>query len=1258
MPTVEAIVIGTDQLQEEAVAKLQAQMEGFEALVLARLQDFLRKFDTQDGKYVPGAKALALLNQIKKELDGVMQLKQAAAASKDFLANFDGIAKNIQAIHGEQNGIIVPESLVTPAKQYAMEATDFALRTAGVRLPFLEPVRKALFNHINFGAGVVETEKMLRALVIGDGKKNGALSQYVGQVAADAIHQYEGIVNTAIANEHGLTAVRYVNSLIATSRPQCVRWVKKEWITEAELAGEIAWAKENGSGMVPETDVATFKIYRGGYRCRHKAIPVRDEQARKMAATQPPNPAPPPSGSKEEVSPAKKAAKKAAKVDSALQAAQAETAARITKALALLDQLALADPQEPGTLEPPTRQVADDDIPDHVRPFVEQGAEDWKKITDQLHVETVQLSDVVSSQNIVFKPAVADYIRSGALVSSDNGGLPLAVEFNGTRYLVDGNHRVAAQLLLGESSASMRVLKLDEKGKVVKPTKGQAGQVVKPAPKKPRAPKPAPKPDPEAEAKKAAQLQAEKEAAKKAAWVELMKINTRMGALFVKATKLATDAEVYATTDADALAQAKADALQLVKEAQELVDSTDLPRFNLYHTSGAEPDPVLAEVLDTVQAAGLFKIPAILAPVKDAKFDGKAQGYADAAEKALAKVKGFALTVELLAKGTDQLKGPKAIKEAKSAAAQAAAEAELELQQLFTTLGVNKWQDVSDANATAKLRAKDVWEWVKGPIAANAAQIAALKYTAPPKKLTEKNAPPGWVDATGWKQIGGQAGSNVGAKYEAPDGSTWYVKQPQTEDHILNEVLAAKLYAAAGVGVPEVQVAKLGGKWGLASRIVNASALPSNKLAENADVQRGFVVDAWLGNWDVAGQSFDNVMVNHANGQAFRIDVGGSLRYRAKGGAKGAAWGKEAKEFDTLRHPDTNWQTSVLFEKIGTAEGAKSTFQEAKKLRDYVAGNSKQLRELVKLYGPRDAKIAAELLDTLKVRAQDVYLRAKKLAENGGDKPIAGGGMSTTGTVAKSAVNLESLKIAAKNTEDLKKELTTLQTEVIEVLDPKGSTWRVSKPQAEKVRAAIIEAEKSLQGTTDRRAKIAGQYGDFEARWRTKLEKYFGYSKERVAELEALKEYTASGHVKINEALYLPAAEAKALEYTIPNRNRITEALKNNRLEEATVVFRGISGPWANSIAALAPKLVGKFIRKPSFVSTSVLPEAGFSGPVRFRIMLPKGSAASYIDSVSYHTEREFELLIQRGATFQVLGQERVHGVAVIDLLLVGNAAF
>ena len=73
-----------------------------------------------------------------------------------------------------------------------------------------------------------------------------------------------------------------------------------------------------------------------------------------------------------------------------------------------------------------------------------------------------------------------------------------------------------------------------------------------------------------------------------------------------------------------------------------------------------------------------------------------------------------------------------------------------------------------------------------------------------------------------------------------------------------------------------------------------------------------FHADVLLGNWDVIGFAKDNVLVD-ASGVPWRIDNGGSLRFRAMGGAKNADWNEFPDELWTLRDATKNAQTTELF---------------------------------------------------------------------------------------------------------------------------------------------------------------------------------------------------------------------------------------------------------------------------------------------------------------------------------------------------------
>ncbi len=185
--------------------------------------------------------------------------------------------------------------------------------------------------------------------------------------------------------------------------------------------------------------------------------------------------------------------------------------------------------------------------------------------------------------------------------------------------------------------------------------------------------------------------------------------------------------------------------------------------------------------------------------------------------------------------------------------------------------------------------------------------------------------------ADDWLQTGPQKGSNPGGRFKAPDGTEWYCKFPATEDHVKNEILAAELYKAAGIKVPELRTVTKDGKVGVASRWVDgvAKASPA-QLSGAAGSFDGFAVDAWLANWDAVGLATDNLLLDKS-GAAIRIDVGGALLFRAQGSPKGAAFGNDVGELDSLRGKSldpskNNAQAAAVFGGMTNAEVAHSIY--------------------------------------------------------------------------------------------------------------------------------------------------------------------------------------------------------------------------------------------------------------------------------------------------------------------------------------------
>jgi 8-oxo-dGTP pyrophosphatase MutT (NUDIX family) len=232
------------------------------------------------------------------------------------------------------------------------------------------------------------------------------------------------------------------------------------------------------------------------------------------------------------------------------------------------------------------------------------------------------------------------------------------------------------------------------------------------------------------------------------------------------------------------------------------------------------------------------------------------------------------------------------------------------------------------------------------------------------------------IELSGLTKIGEQMGSNPGGTYQSPSGKKYYVKIPKTSDHASNELLAAELMSKAGGGTFKYHA--INGADGKINVGTELEALQKKNIselspAERKKAQSDFAINAWLGNWDAAGLTGDNIGM--LNGKAINLDLGGALLYRAQGEPKGAAFANGVTEWTTLRDPAQNASAAKLYGDMTPQQLIES----ADKLKKIT--NQDIMDAVGNWFDPDDQ--GSELVDKLIARrdsvlAQSAYLAATK----------------------------------------------------------------------------------------------------------------------------------------------------------------------------------------------------------------------------------------------------------------------------------------
>ena len=192
------------------------------------------------------------------------------------------------------------------------------------------------------------------------------------------------------------------------------------------------------------------------------------------------------------------------------------------------------------------------------------------------------------------------------------------------------------------------------------------------------------------------------------------------------------------------------------------------------------------------------------------------------------------------------------------------------------------------------------------------------------------------------KHLGGSTGADL---YKDTSGKKWVVKSGNNIGQMWNEYISNKIYSKYGINVPDAFIGEINGnKVFVMEYLENSKPLGDVNLS-SVDIDKGFLFDVLTANWDVVGTNYnlDNIRVK--DGKAYRVDLGGTLSYRAQGEPKGRLFGETPNEYNTLRNPSINYRTSEIFKNI-TDEYIKNSIRDV--MKDYIVNDKINHRKFIR----------------------------------------------------------------------------------------------------------------------------------------------------------------------------------------------------------------------------------------------------------------------------------------------------------------------
>lgn len=510
-----------------------------------------------------------------------------------------------------------------------------------------------------------------------------------------------------------------------------------------------------------------------------------------------------------------------------------------------------------------------------------------------------------------------------------------------------------------------------------------------------------------------------------------------------------------------------------------------------------------------------------------------------------------------------------------------------------------------------------------------------------PEILGKKKTLPAYSDEENFLflSVGGQGGSNPGGMFLGRDGIKRYVKFYENVERGMVENIANAIYAKHGIAVPKSTVFDYSGsayntKKAFASEVVEGKTIQAlgginsvdKKVLE--DAFEGYMLDAFLANWDVVGLSSDNMMV--VGGKVVRIDNGGTFIFRAQGGDKPDSALLAFEEFFSLGGTSAKGYTGQ-FKPIFTRLGYNSVEEAIKPLTAQAKALAKTLDKIAKdeagWFKFFDAT-SPELSDVSKKRMAAMMIKRRALL----DDKVLELEAKAKNAVAQAKINAKNAAAAAKRAASIGKDKAAREAAL-----QKGRK-ALTQTQFEKiVKAKPASFAIKSRSTTEYDAWLSTHTDDAFAKMdseaRAAAVRYSGSSYNSIFN-DPQRQLRKNG---------TPIAPDKQKQIDALNR---AIAANTKGLDADIMVSRKLDGSATEANWHRFTDLdVGTVIADSAFQSTAMRPEV-WSGNVHLRITLRKGERRFIPPGRRAHDGNhagEIELILDPNLLYVVQKVER-HG--------------
>ena len=282
---------------KQAVTRFNKNIPKAQRAMFDAINEEMNRLDLYpDGRVRTTAKNLSILASIRNKMLRVLVTPEYRSEVKEFAKAFNEVTVLQNAYWKEQEATFKPRPVLKALRKQAITDTVNKLTESGIGVNVGDRITDILRTSITSGGSYKDLTASLRDGLLNTEQK-GYLDRYAKQVTIDSLNQYSAQYNNIVSSDLSYEWFKYDNTDIDTTRPFCDALTDQPYFHISEVprilrAEGLFYTDKEGNkkkveiysktglpyGMIPNTDVSTFFVNRGGYNCGHQVRPVNERQ--------------------------------------------------------------------------------------------------------------------------------------------------------------------------------------------------------------------------------------------------------------------------------------------------------------------------------------------------------------------------------------------------------------------------------------------------------------------------------------------------------------------------------------------------------------------------------------------------------------------------------------------------------------------------------------------------------------------------------------------------------------------------------------------------------------------------------------------------------------------------------------------------------------------------------------------------------------------------------------------------------------------